>query len=278
MEIAPASSEERDSVEIEIDDALNKISRSEPPRSYIGASSVGHPCDAYLELCLRGFGESNLAPRSRRIFELGNILEPVIVNLLRTAGYIVQDVDPVTGKQWRWTLYGGHVACHADGKITDPRTGVTRLLECKTMNSSKFNAFVKHGLSYSHAPYIGQATMLMGMSGIHEIMLVAYCKNDSRVAHEVVKFNEPMWQSIHSRILTVAQGNTTRLKRWKDSWPCNGCHKLKACWDDNDKTDTNCRTCKHSTPDELGGWYCKFHASRCDQPCSHWTRFSPRPR
>jgi hypothetical protein len=257
-----------------IDRETDKNPRTEPPRSYIGASSVGHPCDAYLSLCLRGFGESNLPARSRRVFTLGSKIEDLVIEDLRTAGYSVEHVDPSTGKQWRWTLYGGHVACHADGILTSS-LGERMVLECKSMNYSKFNAFRRHGLSYSHPAYVGQAQMLMGMSGLKKLLIVAYCKNDSRYGHEIIEFDEMAWQAIKFRIESVASGSSRRITHDQTKYPCTGCHKLEACWSSTAKIAVECKSCAHAVPVDDGSWYCKAFSMPAVSPCATWKRFQP---
>ena len=55
------------SIEELIDKAYEDKER-EDPRRYIGASGVGHSCNAYLSYCLRGFPESDPIPKVKRIF------------------------------------------------------------------------------------------------------------------------------------------------------------------------------------------------------------------
>lgn len=266
-----------DPIQIEIDAGQNANPRTEAARRYIGASAIGHDCDAYLALCLRGFSESNLSPRIRRIFTLGSTLENVVVSDLRTAGYSVQEIDPATGKQWRWVLFGGHVACSADGKIQKPG-GPERLLECKTMNMTKFNAFRKHGLAKSHPTYIGQAQMLMGMSGIKSLLLVAYCKNTSRYGSEVIEFSQSIWDRMLSRIEHIAGGGAERYRSTEQGYPCDMCHKKSACWDMSFDVARECEKCAFAQPDEVGTWYCTKNKTKAVTACSSWRRFVPQKK
>ena len=74
-------------------------------RAYIGASSIGHECTAYLSFTHRGYPNTPPDERLKRIFRDGHRIENVVVKDMTSAGVHVMEKDPMTGKQWRYTDY-----------------------------------------------------------------------------------------------------------------------------------------------------------------------------
>ena len=86
-------------VVIKIDDGYDKQTEGRA-REYIGASGVGHPCDAYQAYSMRGFPNTEPDARLKRIFRLGHILEDEVVkDLKEKADVRVWEVDGLTGRQ-----------------------------------------------------------------------------------------------------------------------------------------------------------------------------------
>ncbi|CAB4159109.1 hypothetical protein UFOVP708_53 [uncultured Caudovirales phage] len=245
-----------------------------PPRAYIGASSVGNECNAFLALTLRGFRDDLPDAKTQRIFALGHLLETVVVDLLRAAGVWVQAVDPATGKQWHYEAEGGHVQANLDGLISDG-VNYTHTLEVKSMNLDLFKSFMARGVAVSHPHYLDQVQLGMGLSGIHKCVLVAYCKNNSELWAEEIDFDAARFASIGKRINHVMGGGAER----EEGFGCTRCHKRTAC-----KTgallpsDRHCRHCKHAEPLVLGrNWYCTLHGFDATTPCSDFSVFRPTP-
>lgn len=250
--------------------------REEPVREYLGASTIGHSCDAFLALSLRGLDEDTLEPNLQRIFKLGHKVEDLVVEDLRRAGFAVYDKDPRTGKQWRFEAYGGLVACHADGLI-QVVPGETWLLEVKSVNRSNFNAFKKNGVAVWNPKYLGQMHMLMGMSGYAKTLFITYCKDNSEYHSEIVDFDPIVYSAQQVRISTVLFGDAYRQSRMEDSPLCKACFKRKACWE-NDPIRMTCKTCTHSKPLQNGVWWCGHKNQACLTTCSDWSRYRPKEK
>ena len=68
---------------------INAIpSTPQPARQYLGASGVGHQCEANLAFSLRGFPNTEPSPQLLRIFREGHRLEDQVVSDLKKAGYL----------------------------------------------------------------------------------------------------------------------------------------------------------------------------------------------
>lgn len=273
-----------------ISQAIDAAYEAEPRdrRTYIGASTIGSDCDAFLDLCLRGFPDIPPKPRNKRIFRDGHRIEATVVADLRMAegelGFVVIDSDPRTGKQWRAEAFGGHVAAHADAKIalTMPRPGAA-ILEVKSMNRERFEKFTSDGVKSSDPKYWEQAQFLMGLMNIDLALFAIYCKDDSSYAFEWVGFDDFFFHGQMARVELVLAG-MARRKSEKKTGSCNWCSKRDGCWDlpsSFSAPQRECRTCGHSTPDTAtagAGWHCSVFGKPCAAPCESWQRYTPRAR
>ena len=167
-------------------------------RAYIGASSIGHECTAYLSFTHRGYPNTPPDERLKRIFRDGHRIENVVVKDMTNAGVHVMEKDPMTGKQWRYTDYEGHAMGNADG-IVEIHDGTSAILEIKSMNDQKFKEFQKKGMKLSHPQYYAQVQYLMGLSKCQKAVLVSYNKNNSQYHHEWVAFDIFYYNSLRQK-------------------------------------------------------------------------------
>lgn len=257
-----------------IDEGFAKTGRGKA-RRYIGASIIGNQCDAYISLCMRGFPEDPPSPKLKRIFALGHLLEDRIVEDLKSkANLRVWEVDGLTGRQFSYEQWGGHVVCHSDGHI-ELDDGVLRILEIKTMNDASFKKFRENGVAYSHPQYMHQLQMMMGMSGFDESVFLAMNKNTCEYGAQIVPFDPLYFAQIKARIERQLTGEPQRrIASTPDDWRCTGCFKRTSCWQGTD-VEKHCATCKHSSPKQDGGWYCDLHKKPATEPCASWDVYRP---
>jgi ribosomal protein S27E len=249
--------------------------RKDAPRKYLGASIVGNPCTAYLALSLRGFPEAPIEAQLMRIFELGHILEDVVLKHLRHAGVDVID-ESVDGRQVEWTMYGGHVKMHADGRIVE-NDEIVAILEIKSMGASKFKDFQEKGVRNSHRAYFDQVQLMMGASGIERSVLIAYNKNNSEYHSELIEFDEFYHADQKRRIEVVLQNEATRVASDESDWRCRGCFKRTSCWG-NDRPEPDCRNCAHALATPDGHWWCEFHSKTAKEVCGDHDFYRPKER
>ena len=253
------------------DDEENK--QEETPRNYIGASGVGNPCDAYLAFCLRGFPNSKLGFKLRRIFRDGHRIEQDVLKDIGKTSMKVIEKDPYTHKQWAYYSYGGHAVGHADGVIED-ENGNSMLLEVKSMNERKFNEFEKHGVKYSHKNYYSQVQFMMGMSSMEECLFIAYCKNNSKYFSQIVPYDEFHYNELRTRIETVLRGEAQKISADSTDWRCRGCFKREVCWEEKEPKK-EMRTCVNCKPKSDGKWEC---TKGCQGECQDWQPYQPLPK
>lgn len=209
----------------------------EPTRAYIGASSIGHPCDAYLALSYRGFPDSEAPPQLKRIFRDGHRIESMVIDDLRLAGFNVRDRDE-HGNQFEFTE--GVLVGHVDGFITI--YGDELVLEVKSMNKDKFSSFVDYGLAKSHPMYVQQCIALAGLSKRKGSLLVAYNKNNSDYHSEVIPFDEATYLNQLGRASKAALGKDV-VADWNSS-NCYQCFKRTSCQSPSISTALSERTCR----------------------------------
>lgn len=262
-----------------IDQGYDRDKR-EVAREYIGASIVGHPCDALLAFNLRGFPNDEPSPRLKRIFQLGHILEDEIVKDLKgRADVRVWEVDALTGKQHAYEEYGGHVVCHMDGHIQlDDSDDEVMVLEIKSMNDASFTKFKSSGVKRSHPQYFAQLQMMMGMSGIAKAFFIAMNKNTCEYHAQIVDFDPFEYGFLRERTARALEGRAQKVATDESDWRCRGCFKNGVCWGDK-PVPVKCQTCMSAVPTADGWWHCDRHdRAITDTPCSHYQRFEPRPR
>lgn len=262
-----------------IDDGYDR-DRREVAREYIGASIVGHACDALLAFSLRGFPNEEPSARLKRIFQLGHIMEAEIVKDLKARADVrVFETDGMTGKQHAYEEYGGHVVSHTDGHVQlDDASDELMILEIKTMNDASFTKFKSSGVKRSHPQYYAQVQMMMGMSGFERAFFIAVNKNTSEYHAEIVEADPFEISFLKERIARALDGRAVKVATDETDWRCRGCFKSGVCWGDK-PVPARCQTCAHAVPTADGWWHCDHHDRACPTtPCESYERFTPRER
>jgi hypothetical protein len=117
-------------IEDAINDAYAEAPREET-RRYIGASGVGNPCNQYLALCLRGYPESEIIPKLKRIFRDGHRIEEDVVADLKLAGYDVKEVEIIDYDEFEYADLQRRIKIVLDGNERRLSTTATDW-RCKT--------------------------------------------------------------------------------------------------------------------------------------------------
>lgn len=248
----------------------------EKPRRYIGASVVGKPCDAAIAFSLRGFPEDPIEPRVRRIFKLGHTIEAMVVADLKAAGLHVYDRDALTGEQYEYEEFGGHLQAHADG-LVDVGDSQLIVLEIKGVNEDGFASLQERKLRSAYPMYFDQCQMLMAFAKIARTLFVAYAKNTSQYYVEVVEFDEVAWSHISFRIETVLKNEARRVAADPTSWQCRFCSRVGVCWN-GVKAEVACHSCRWAYAHQRGGWWCGKHSREATRPCSDFVQYQPLPK
>jgi hypothetical protein len=199
--------------------------------------------------------------RKLSIFETGEHWETRLVQRLRDAGMIVDDIDPATGEQWRIVFAGGHASGRTDGKVMGvpeaPKT--MHVFEAKSMNDRAFKALLKAGCVRDGKPeHYAQFQSYMHCQGITRTLYAAVNKNDDSLYVERVEYDA----LYAAQLMLKAERIVTSDRRPACSCPV---YFLKAGYgcapNDGLMPARSCRSCMFSTASLAGDalWVCERH-------------------
>ena len=149
------------------------------------ASRIGSLCDRALFYSVNGVEEIS-SEKSQRIFEVGKILEPVIISWLRSDGWNVRRnlfVNSNEGMSLSISVNGGTIEAHPDCVISREDNQLI-LADIKTMNDRSFRSLKRDGTANSHPQYADQLTIYAQAlrecgHNIDQLAIVALNKNNS---------------------------------------------------------------------------------------------------
>ena len=234
-----------------IDAALADERAATPPRTYLGASRLGHACERALQFEFAGAPKdegADFGGQTLRIFEIGHQLEDLAIRWLRAAGidlYTRRGNRP-DGEQFGFSVAGGRIRGHVDGIIADAPAALglrtPALWECKTMNAKNWRACVKDGVTKSKPVYaaqiaVYQAYMEASVPGISAAPAVftAINKDTAEMHHELVPFDADLAQRMSDRAVRILQATDAgellpRIATSRDFFECRFCPWAERCW------------------------------------------------
>ncbi len=246
-----------------IDDFHEQVGAIERPRSYIGISILGHPCERWLWLNFRWILQERFSGRMRRLFRRGQEEEHVVVRDLVCAGLSVEEA---LEKQVR-LYFGSFIAGHPDGYVLGvpeaPKT--PHLLEIKTSNDKSFRELQKKGVQEAKPMHYIQ--MQCGMKGkkFTRALYIAVNKNDDTYYIERVDYDKACADAAIERGKRIALDDRIPAPlssdpTWYQCQWCaahNFCHGTKTI----EAQHLSCRSCAHATPKQNSTWVCEL----CEQ-------------
>ena len=234
-----------------VDAALIAERNATPPRTYLGASRLGHACERALQFEFTGAPKdegADFGGQTLRIFEIGHQLEDLAIRWLRAAGidlYTRRGNRP-DGEQFGFSVAGGRIRGHVDGIIAAaPATlgiGVPALWECKTMNARNWRACVKDGVAVAKPVYAAQIALYQAymegtVPGIsaNPALFTAINKDTAELHHELVPFDAGLAQRMSDRGVRILQATDAgellpRIATSRDFFECRFCPWAARCW------------------------------------------------
>ncbi len=209
-----------------IDEAL--LEKREGPRTYLGASQLGTECDRQLWMSF--FHPKPVEnPTTLRKFMVGHRLEPMMVELLKKAGFNVHDVDE-NGDQFGFE--DGKIAGHCDGFIEID--GEWYLLEFKTSNSFYFKQFKKEGFENNNK-YRVQVHIYMHKFKLNKCLAFVLNKDDQEIYLEIINYDEKIAKYYLKRGYEILESETIPDRKYstKMNFNCKFCNYYKECWNEN---------------------------------------------
>lgn len=222
-----------------------------PPRTYLGGSRLGHPCERALQFEFAGAPKDEgqeFAGQTLRIFEIGHALEDLAIRWLRVAGFdlYTRKGNRPDGEQFGFSVAGGRIRGHVDGIIAaGPQPlgiGVPALWECKTMNAKNWRETVTKGVELAKPVYAAQialyqAYMEAQVPGIAEnpALFTAINKDTAELHHELVPFDTSLAQRMSDRAVRILQATDAgdllpRIATTRDFHECRMCPWAERCW------------------------------------------------
>ena len=234
-----------------IDAALEGHDRVTPPRTYLGGSRLGVPCERALQFEYAQAPKdegSTFGGRTLRIFAIGHALEDLAAAWLRAAGFslFTRRGDRPDGGQFGFSVAGGRIRGHVDGILAGgpdlPGLGYPALWECKTMNARSWKETARNGVVVSKPVYaaqlaVYQAYMEGSVAGIsaNPALFTAVNKDSAELHHEPVPFDGALAQRMSDRAVRILQATEAgellpRLATSPDHHECRLCAWSHRCW------------------------------------------------
>jgi hypothetical protein len=232
----------------------------EPPRSHLGASLLGHPCDRWLWLSFRWAVQEKFPGRILRLFRRGHLEEQTLISDLRAIGIDIQR----TGKAQSRVDFGCHVSGSVDG-IAECGVpfgdGKRYVVEFKTHSKKSFDELEDKGVEKAKPMHYAQMQVYMLGTQIDRALYVAICKDDDRIWTEKISFNAPFANSLVERGKRIALSDRMPEPLSADpSWyQCKFCQAHEFCFKTKITKEVNCRTCAHVTATPDNKFTCARH-------------------
>lgn len=206
----------------------SSLERREPeePRTYIGASAIGKECLRQIWYSYKGYPAELRLAKQQRTLNIGKTLEDMIIDDLKAAGVFVISRGQFYQDDEVHQLQG-----HVDGVIVLSEHE-RAILEIKTAKDDEFKKFVKLGLRGWNESYYSQIQCYMGMSGIHEGVLLAINKDTSDLHEQWINHDIYFYDDLknRARIIAGSEQLPPRIASSAFDWRCKMCSYNKECY------------------------------------------------
>ena len=200
------------------------------------ASRIGSLCDRSIFYSVNGT-EETISEKSRRIFEVGKVLEPVLVRWLRNDGWNVRRnlfLNSNEGMSLSISLNGGSIEAHPDCVISREDSGLI-LADIKTMNDRSFRSIKRDGTAKSHPQYADQLTIYaqaLRERGyeINSLAIVSLNKNNCEGYIDFFQFEQERYDALRERAERIfACDDAPEQGSRFQSWCCSYCGYAHLC-------------------------------------------------
>lgn len=260
-------------------DRLHQQAALEPPRPYLGASSIGQPCERRLWYGFRWALDRTSAASGYRAIQDGHRGERVMADWLRAIpGLTLWTEDPeAPDRQIGFQALAGHFRGSLDGIIQGlkqaPKT--PHVWECKVVNETKFNRLrklileqgEKQALAAWDEVYFAQAQVYMHALELTRHYLTVCTPGNRAILSCRTAYQSDVARALYAKAERIIVAARPPLKLSDDPafWQCKWCDFHALCHS-SALPEVNCRTCAHSTAqiDDRRPWLCELQ--RCALP------------
>lgn len=212
-----------------IEKALIKI--KDEPRPYIGASSIGNPCERAIWYGLHHSDKKIVSAKQRMTFQIGHALETLVINWLIGAGFrLIADLPMnylLATECKELPIFRGTMDA-----LLWKKDGTQELIEIKTAKDSSFQIFKKKGVRLWYPQYYDQMQSYMGMAGLSKGWLIALNKDTSELHVECVHFDAEHYKRLveKARMISEAVIEPARISNSASYFKCKICSYSGECF------------------------------------------------
>jgi hypothetical protein len=228
----------------------------------LGASAVGEECERRSWYMFRWAVQGEkLDGRKLRLFNRGHREEPLFIEELRGIGVQVHDLDPSTGKQFKFMMHGGHFVAKIDGVgLGIPEAPKTwHILSFKTASAKNAEKVQKQGVRVAKPENWAQSQIEMRLAGLERTLHLSANKDTDELYSE--RINHDPDESLRleqkaERVIFAAEP-LPGISADPAFYKCKFCPASAVCHTTK-LPAVSCRTCLHATPerDGDGRWSC----------------------
>lgn len=247
-----------------IDEQVVLENKDDGFRTHLGGSVIGRECARELWYSFRWSGKEAFNGRMLRLFARGQDEEARFIELLESVGALVWSQD-AQGNQYRCTDHGGHFGGSVDGVARGlevlPSTETPCLLEFKTHNDKSFQKLKSQTLVTAKYTHYVQMQIYMHKLELEWGLYCAVNKNDDELYFELVQARPQVAEKYLKLAGEIIFGDPPQKINESPGWfGCRFCTFKNTChFPEKHKPLRNCRTCRHSSAERDGTWYCNLH-------------------
>jgi hypothetical protein len=130
-------------------------------------------------------------------------------------------------------------------------------LEFKTHNDASFKKLVKEGVRAAKFEHYVQMQSYMRKMGLTVALYGAVNKNDDAYYMEIVTLETAIADQFidRAKVIILSKEPPVKISNTPGWFACQWCDHRGVCHLKS-APERNCRTCKHSSAEEDGNWYC----------------------
>jgi hypothetical protein len=222
-----------------IDVALVADAETQARREYLGASSIGAPCERRVQFEYMGLpADPGYRPeaRTQRIFARGHMMEDLAIGWLTSAGFTVR-TRREDGSQFGFSAAEGRFKGHVDGVIlSGPGIKTPCLWEHKAVGQKSWAAMAKNGIAKAKPEYADQIAVYKAYLDLTAPALFQATNCDTMEIYlELVPFDRKRAQAASDRAVAIIQDTEAGALRPRptddaDFWLCRSCPFRERCW------------------------------------------------
>lgn len=254
----------RDAVAEQIEKDIDQwcqLQYDDGPRSHLGASIIGHECEAYIWFSFRWMYYKIHTGRMQRLFQRGHLEEYRVIEWLTGIGFEVASVNTVDdNQQFRITFAEGHGGGSSDGiSKLPPRYRIDEpvLIEIKTQKDKKFSILQGSGVQKEKPQHFTQASVYGRRLKLRYCLYIAVNKEDDDLDVEMIELDWDLADAHINRAEKIinSQFRPPRISELSTFWQCKFCDAQAVCHL-GAPVEKNCRSCRFSEAMPNKEWKC----------------------